>query len=116
MVPHPRKSRSAPLWVITTRRGEQISGHSQSPALALCDFRPLVPERSLRWVGMETRDARGTTGTRAPGALEVRLVQLDRLDHADVQEWTALFDRQQGPANPFCSPLWVRAWLTRFVP
>ncbi|GAB7189599.1 hypothetical protein NUM3379_03050 [Kineococcus sp. NUM-3379] len=46
----------------------------------------------------------------------VQQVDVERLSEAELAEWTALHQRQGFPANPFCSPLWVRAWYRSFVP
>jgi CelD/BcsL family acetyltransferase involved in cellulose biosynthesis len=41
--------------------------------------------------------------------------RLDQLTADQVAQWTRLFEEQPGPANPFCSPLWVGAWLRQYV-
>ena len=46
----------------------------------------------------------------------VQRVDVEGLSDADLAEWTALHQQQVFPANPFCSPLWVRAWYRSFVP
>ncbi|WP_337060010.1 GNAT family N-acetyltransferase [Kineococcus sp. G2] len=46
----------------------------------------------------------------------VQRVPVEELDPWARAEWYGLFDRQEGVANPFCSPLWVEHWYSTHVP
>jgi CelD/BcsL family acetyltransferase involved in cellulose biosynthesis len=49
--------------------------------------------------------------------VEVRglTTRIGTLDDSFLEEWSALYARQTGLANPFSHPVWVKTWLEYFV-
>lgn len=56
--------------------------------------------------GDDQRPARGTG---------VELASLAQLAGPEREAWDALFESQQGLANPFCAPEWVQRWYEAFT-
>ena len=50
-----------------------------------------------------------------PAGIRVELTPLARLAGPERATWDALFEAQQGVANPFCAPEWVEAWYETFT-
>src|SRR4051794_23611212 len=57
---------------------------------------------------------KSTSGSR-PARLRVELTPLAQLAGPERPAWDALFDAQQGVANPFCAPEWVESWYEFFT-
>lgn len=53
--------------------------------------------------------------TSRPAGTGVELTPLDRLTGPERPSWDALFEAQQGIANPFCAPEWVQTWYETFT-
>lgn len=53
--------------------------------------------------------------TSSARALAVDVAPLEWLAGEGRAEWDALFDRQEGLANPFCAPEWVETWYAHFT-
>lgn len=59
-----------------------------------------------------------TNEKQKPGSsstIRVELTPLAQLSGSDRPAWDALFDAQQGIANPFCAPEWVQNWYEFFT-
>ena len=50
-----------------------------------------------------------------PSGTRVELTPLELLTGPERPEWDALFESQDGVANPFCAPEWVECWYEAFT-
>ena len=50
-----------------------------------------------------------------PAGVSVELTPLAQLASTERDHWDALYECQQGIANPFCAPEWVEAWYEAFT-
>lgn len=57
---------------------------------------------------------KATVGSR-PRGIVVERTPLERLIRSERAQWDALFDAQEGVANPFCAPEWVETWYEFFT-